>query len=203
MEILGLHLDLYELFGTIFGIIAVWLTIKENKLCFPIGILNVALYAYLFAQSKLYADSILQVFYIGLLVYGWIKWNKKSNTNSELKVSTVDKGQWPTLIALTASGFAIIWFVISNFTDGHIPFWDSFTMSLSLLAQWMIAKKKVENWIIWIIADIIYVSMYIYKDLYLTAFLYFIFILLAIKGYFEWRNSLLKSEKNWESISPS
>jgi nicotinamide mononucleotide transporter len=70
---------------------------------------------------------------------------------------------------------------------------------MSLLAQWMIAKKKIENWIIWIIADLIYVGMYIYKDLYLTAFLYFIFILLAIKGYFDWKISLNSNRKQWAS----
>jgi nicotinamide mononucleotide transporter len=86
MDILGFQIDPFELFGTIFGIIAVWLTIKENKFCFPVGIVNVSLYAWLFMQAKLYADSILQLIYIVLLVFGWIMWSKK-NSRKELVVT--------------------------------------------------------------------------------------------------------------------
>ena len=199
MDIFGFYLDPFELFGTIFGIIGVWLTIKENILCFPVGIVNVGLYAWLFASAKLYADSALQVIYIALLIYGWYNWIHGKKKDEELPVTGFQLRQWIPILFIGLLLFLSIRFILINYTDGHLPNWDSLTMGMSLIAQWMIAKKKVENWIIWIIADIIYVGMYIYKDLYLTAFLYSIFIILAVVGYMDWRSKMKTINTAWAS----
>ena len=188
LEVFGEHITYIEISGTLFGIVGVWLTIKKNIFCFPSGIINVALYAYLFFISKLYADAGLQVVNIGLLVYGWIQWRKIKNESHD--VTRTDNAT-KILIAILGIGatFFIGTFLYSK-TDASLPYLDALTTVISLVAQWMIAKKKIENWILWIAADMVYVGMYIYKSLYLTSGLYFVFILLALQGYREWKKKL-------------
>jgi nicotinamide mononucleotide transporter len=191
MEIFGQPIDYFEIAGTLFGIAGVILVIRKSIFNFPIGILNVALYAWLFFQSKLYADATLQVIYIALLIYGWIKWSTK-NQEEAFHTETTSAKTWLLLSLLFISGTIIIGSVFKNFTDASLPYFDSMLTAASLIAQWMIAKRKIENWIIWIAADLLYVGMYIYKGLYFTSILYFIFVILAIAGYKEWRKVLVR-----------
>ena len=189
IEIFSEQITWIEIAGTLFGILGVWLTIRQNIYCFPAGIINVGLYAYLFFSSKLYSDAALQIIYSILLVYGWIQWNK-NRSNDDVAVSKTEKGLLMILLILGAGvTFFLGTFLYKN-TDASLPYIDAATTSFSLVAQWMIAKKKIENWILWIVVDVVYVGMYIYKSLYLTSVLYFIFILLAVKGYAEWKKSL-------------
>lgn len=189
IEIFGEQITYVEIAGTFFGILGVCLTIKQNIICFPAGIINVGLYAYLFFSSKLYADTGLQIIYIALLMYGWIQWRNKAAAK-ETEVTNTEKA---LLIILFITGIGAT-FLLGTFlyskTDASLPYLDSLTTVMSLIAQWMIAKRKIENWLIWIAADVIYVGMYIYKSLYLTSGLYFIFILLSVLGYMEWKKSL-------------
>lgn len=189
MTLFGQEISTVELTGTIFGVAGVWLTIKRNILCFPAGIINVALYAYLFLQSKLYADALLQLFYIVLLVYGWFRWSRIDNT-PDLKITTTSSSLLFLLLVVCLASTLILGFFFRNYTDASLPYLDSLTTSMSLIAQWMIAKKKIENWLLWIVADIIYVWMYVYKNLYLTSVLYAVFIILAIAGYITWKKSM-------------
>ena len=181
-----------ELTGTIFGIAGVWLTVRENILCFPVGIVNVSLYALLFFQSKLYSDAILQIIYIGLLIYGWYEWIQKRGNNKQLSVSRTSRMLTYYLLAAGIMATFLIGTFFRYNTDASLPYIDSLTTSMSLIAQWMVARKKIENWLVWIVADIIYVSMYVYKHLYLTSVLYFIFIILAVIGWIEWKKDLQK-----------
>lgn len=195
IEIFGEQITYIEIAGTFFGILGVWLTIKQNILCFPAGIINVGLYAYLFFSAKLYADAGLQIIYIALLFYGWLQWQNKT-TAKEPEVTKTEK---PLLIIFLITGIGATFFLgtfLYSKTDASLPYLDALTTVMSLIAQWMIAKKKIENWLIWIAADVIYVGMYIYKSLYLTSGLYFIFILLAVFGYLEWKKSLKKIPSN-------
>lgn len=194
-ELFGEQITWIEIAGTFFGILGVWLTIKQNIFCFPAGIINVSLYAWLFFSAKLYADAALQIIYIILLIYGWIQWNRKIMTD-ETVVSETDKGLLLVLLILGAGAAFFLGTFLYAKTDAALPYLDSSTTVMSLIAQWMIAKKKIENWLIWIAADVIYVGMYVYKELYLTSGLYFIFILLAIKGYAEWKKSLKQIPSN-------
>jgi nicotinamide mononucleotide transporter len=188
MEFFGEPISYVELAGTLFGIIGVWLTIKKNIFNFPFGIINVALYAFLFFQSKLYADASLQIIYIILLVYGWIQWTtKKAETTFEVQKTSLGEWLWLNLFFVVST--LVIGTIFRNLTDASLPYLDSMLASVSLIAQWMIAKKKIENWMLWIIADVIYVGLYIYKHLYFTSILYFIFIFLAILGWREWKKT--------------
>jgi nicotinamide mononucleotide transporter len=191
MEIFGEPVSNVEIAGTLFGIIGVWLTVRKNIWNFPVGVLNVALYAWVFFQSKLYADASLQVVYIALLIYGWIQWSLKDNEEvfHAEKTSVI---LWLTLNVIFVISTLAIGTLFKNYTDASLPYMDSMLTSVSLIAQWMIAKRKIENWLLWIIADVLYVGMYIYKHLYFTSLLYFIFIILAIIGWREWKKVLSK-----------
>jgi nicotinamide mononucleotide transporter len=189
IQLFGEQITFVELTGTVFGILGVWLTVRENILCFPTGIVNVALYAWLFYKSHLYADALLQIIYILLLIYGWYVWIRKKNY-SELHVTKSSENLLLFLFILCVISTIGIGTFFSYKTDASLPYVDSFTTSLSLVAQWMIAKKKIENWLVWIVADVIYVGMYVYKHLYFTSFLYLIFIILALIGLQQWKKDI-------------
>jgi nicotinamide mononucleotide transporter len=185
----GQSMSLLEVAAMLTGIAGVWLTVKKNIWCFPVGIINVSLYAWLFYSPsvKLYADALLQCIYILLLFYGWFNWKKNSRVDYVRKIhlSTL----WKISAIIILSGVVLALFLQKN-TDASLPWMDSFLTCVSLAAQWMIARKYIENWIIWIIADIIYIPLYIQKELPLTAILYAIFLFLAVKGHFEWKRKL-------------
>lgn len=190
IQLFGEQITFVELTGTIFGIAGVWLTVKEKILCFPFGIVNVTLYAWLFFQSHLYADALLQLVYIVLLIYGWYEWvHGKENDKQLLITKTSGKVFLFLFIICIISTISIGTFFRYN-TNASLPYVDSFLASLSLVAQWMIARKKIENWLLWIVADILYIGMYVYKHLYLTSLLYFIFIILAIIGWMRWKKEI-------------
>ncbi|REJ80045.1 MAG: nicotinamide riboside transporter PnuC [Bacteroidetes bacterium] len=183
-----------ELLAMLSGILGVWLTIKQSIWCFPIGIVNVALYAWIFfsPEVRLYADSVLQLFYIVLLTYGWWKW-KHPPVNKQILIPEFSNfGLLVKLSALVCAGTLIVGWFFNSYTDASLPWLDSFLTSGSLAAQYLIARKKIENWIIWIVVDVIYIPMYIYKGLLLTAVLYAVFLVLAIKGLREWKLSSKK-----------
>jgi nicotinamide mononucleotide transporter len=193
IQFFGEQLSFIELTGTVFGIVGVWLTVKENILCFPVGIVNVALYAWLFFQSQLYADSLLQIVYIILLIYGWYQWLHGKKNNSSLAVTKTSGTTRLFLIILCIVSTVGIGTLFRYKTDASLPYMDSLTTSMSLIAQWMVARKKIENWIVWIAADVIYVGMYVFKHLYLTSLLYFIFTILAVIGWQQWKKDLQPS----------
>ena len=190
MELAGQHISAAELAGTLTGLIAVWLTVRENRWCFPIGIASCIIYAIVFFSPgiRYYSDALLQVFYVVLLIFGWASW-KPSGTQT-LRV-TLLRGKEIRSVALfvfvmtLASGWTF-----NTYTDAALPYIDALTTSVSLAAQWMVARKKLENWYLWIAVNVVYVVMYIYKDLYITSFFYFILLLMAIAGAKEWKKHL-------------
>ncbi len=192
--ILGQQTSLIEVLGFITGVTGVWLTVRQNILCFPIGIINVSLYAIMFSSEgiRLYADSLLQCIYLFLLIYGWIHW-KKSRKSFIIPARAIDSFS-TNMIIISFIAFATLSLFLQRFTDASLPWLDSALTILSLVAQWMVAKKIITNWLIWIIVNIVYIPLYFYKGLPLTSALYLIFLILAIKGYFEWKKELLKNQ---------
>jgi nicotinamide mononucleotide transporter len=184
-----------ELFAAIVGAISVWLSVRQNILSWPTAIVNVVLYAIVFYQAKLYADMGLQVVYAGLSVYGWYEWLYGGVGRTELHVTRTHArlGMLLTLIAL--SGAAALGTLLRHTTDAALPYMDSLLSSTSLVAQWMMTRKKLENWLVWIAVDVLYVGMFIFKELYLTAGLYAVFLALAVRGYIDWRRSLDESSR--------
>ena len=183
----------YEVAGVAFGVVAVWLTVRENVWCWPIGIVNVVLSAIVFLQAKLYADVGLQVVYVALCFYGWYAWLHGGADKGALAVSRT-----PGLAAggLAAAGVAFaagLGSLLLRHTDAALPFWDASTASFSLVAQWMQTRKWIENWLVWIAVDAVYVGMYVVKGLFLMAGLYAIFLALAVAGFLAWRRSLARA----------
>ena len=189
---LGQQTDILEIVAMVTGVIAVWLTAKNNIWCFPVGIINVCLYAFLFFSPaiRLYADGGLQLVYIVLLGYGWFNWKKINAISSKANITRLPLHSILKLSVITVFATLLLGYLLKNYTDASFPFIDSLLTSASLVAQWMIAKKYLENWIVWIIADIIYIPIYISKNLPLTAVLYFIFLGLAIVGFIDWRKNI-------------
>jgi nicotinamide mononucleotide transporter len=182
-------MTMLEIAGFVFGVAGVYLTLRENVWCFPVGLINVSISLFLFFEQKLYADALQQLVYIVLLTYGWFRWlhhvNKKAPDVSISTASALLKyfGIW------VAGSFTLGYF-LSNYTDASTPWLDSAATVMSFIAQWMIARKKIENWLLWIIVNITYTGIYIYKELYLYAVLFTIYLILAIAGYFTWKKQL-------------
>jgi nicotinamide mononucleotide transporter len=182
--------SLYEVVGVAFGVVAVWLTVRENIWCWPTGLVNVGLFIIVFYEARLYADMGLQVVYVALCLYGWYAWLHGGRDQGALSVARTP-ARIMALLGVLGPGVALaLGLTLRHHTDASLPFWDSALTSGSLAAQWMQTRKWIENWVVWIAVDTVYVGVYLYKDLYLTAALYAVFLALAVTGLIEWKKAL-------------
>jgi nicotinamide mononucleotide transporter len=180
----------YEIIGTILGLVSVWLTVRQNIWCWPTGLVMVALYAVVFFQAKLYADAGLQVVYFVLQIYGWYEWLHGGKARSKLNVTRIRLRLGVVLVVIAATATAAMGYLLATRTDAALPYWDSTATVLSLIAQWMLARKIIENWLVWITVDLLSIGIYAAKALYPTMALYAAFLALAALGWIEWRKSL-------------
>jgi nicotinamide mononucleotide transporter len=182
--------DPYEAVAALTGAVAVWLTVRQSVWCWPLGLFNVALYAWVFAQARLYADMGLQVVYAGLCVYGWAHWSRGGPAGGALPVGRTPRGQLAGL-ALAGALFALgLGRFLHASTDASLPYWDASTTAFSLVAQYLQTRKWIENWPLWIAVDAVYVGIYVAKSLPFTAGLYALFLGLAAVGWRDWRRAL-------------
>lgn len=172
------------------GFLCVVLYIRQNIWSWPVGIVSAALYILVFFHAKLYADTGLQVVYVFISIYGWYQWIYGGPDHSALKVSRVTQPMIMVMLAIIVVGTSLMAYGLTTYTDAALPFWDSLTTVMSLVAQWMLAKKILENWLVWIVADVLYVGIFLYKELYMTAGLYAFFLILATMGFLTWRKSM-------------
>jgi len=180
----------WEILAVVFGIISVYLSTREHIWSWPTALVNVALYFVVFLEAKLYADMGLQVVYFALSLYGWYEWLYGGENRTELHVSRTTRSLGVRLLVIGVATAALLGTILARFTDAALPYLDSATTSTSLVAQWMMTRKILENWAVWAVVDVVYVGMFIYKRLYLTAGLYTVFLVLAVMGFFQWRRSL-------------
>jgi len=180
-----------ELVAAVVGAVSVWLSVRQNIWSWPTAIVNVVLYAIVFRDAKLYADMGLQVIYAVLSVYGWYEWLFGGENRSELQVSRTSLPLGALLVAIAGAGALALGLFLRQATDAALPFMDSLLSSTSLVAQWMMTRKKLENWLVWIAVDVLYVGMFVFKGLFLTAGLYAVFLALAVRGYLDWRRSMV------------
>ncbi len=183
-----------EILGSILGILYIFFSIRQSIFTWPTGLVTSALYIVVFFQSKFYADMGLQVYYVGISIYGWYYWvkGKTDTTTNSIPVLKTRKQLWVKLAAVTALIYVAILFVLLKFTDSPVPFMDSLTTALSIVATWMLARKYIEQWLIWIFVDLVSAGLYIYKDLWPTVILFFVYTVMAVLGYFEWKKDLLQ-----------
>ncbi|HEY2848473.1 MAG TPA: nicotinamide riboside transporter PnuC [Gemmatimonadaceae bacterium] len=171
------------------GVVSVWLSVKQKISSWPTALVNVALYFVVFREARLYADMGLQVIYFALSLYGWYEWLYGGENRTELKVTRANAGMAVRLGAIAIIGVAVLGTLFTRYTDAALPYVDSATATVSLVAQWMMTRKVLENWAVWIAVDIVYVGMFIYKHLYPTAGLYAGFLVLAVMGHLQWLRS--------------
>jgi len=190
MELFGQYISFTEIIGFVFGVGGVFLTLKQNIWCFPIGLINVAVSLVLFFHQKLYSDAIQQLVYIILLSYGWYKWINPEDSNGKLKISFSSFKLLAALFLICVIFSAAVGSIFKKYTDASLPYWDAAATALSFASQWMIAKKKIENWLLWIIVNMMYIGIYLYIGLFLYTILFAVYLLLAIAGWKEWKKSL-------------
>jgi len=183
-----------EAVAVIFGILSVWFARKENIWVYPTGIINVLVYVYLCFFAGLYADMAINAFYFLMSVFGWYNWTRRVDATHHVPISTLNAKQRLFYILLIAVSFVIIYYILSNFTKSTVPVLDSFTTSLFIAGMWLMAIKKIENWLLWIVGDIMVIPMFAIKGLAFTSVQYIVFLVLAIMGYIEWRKRIKSNE---------
>ena len=193
----------WEVLAVVTGIISVYLSTREHIWSWPTALVNVALYFVVFLEAKLYADMGLQVVYFVLSLYGWYEWLYGGENRTELHVSRASRRLGVRLVVIGATCAALLGTLLARFTDAALPYVDSATTSTSLVAQWMMTRKILENWAVWAVVDVVYIGMFVFKGLYLTAGLYTVFLVLAIMGYVQWKRSLTAREPGAGSREPS
>jgi len=183
-----------EWVGTISGFMCIYLAAKENIWNWPISIISVVAYAFIFYNSKLYGDAGLQLYFIATAIYGWYFWYYKK-TAKERPIISIGGKEW--LIIVTGIGVLtlLLSYYLKKLTDTDVPYADGFCTAMSFAAQLMMTRKILQNWILWVIVDICYVPLYFHKHLALTAVLYFVFIILAFIGYLDWKKTYREQEQ--------
>jgi nicotinamide mononucleotide transporter len=184
-----------ELLGAILGFAYIFFSIRQNILTWPVGLLTSVLYIWVFFDSKLYADMGLQMYYVVVSIYGWYEWVKVTPTSPEskevLKVSRLSINMGLGLALASLLIFILIWFVLKNYTDSPVPFGDSLATSLSIVATWMLARKILEHWLVWIFVDAFSCGLFWYKGLHPTVILFVVYTFMAVVGFIEWKKSLV------------
>jgi nicotinamide mononucleotide transporter len=179
-----------EFVAVVFGIVSVLLSVRQNIWSWPTALVNVALFFVLFYTSGLYSDMGLQVVYFVLSLYGWYEWLYGGKGRTPLRVSTTPLRTWLVLFAIGV----VVWVGLGRLTSRlpgvALPYLDAALTTASLIAQWMMTRKLLENWMLWIVLDVAYVGMFIFKGLYLTAANYGVYLVLAVLGHIAWKRSL-------------
>jgi nicotinamide mononucleotide transporter len=196
MDILSIFSTLYEnllasswleAIAVFFGLLSVWYARKENILVYPTGMVSVLIYVYICLEVKLYADMGINFFYFVMSIYGWVKWSRKDRHDRIRPITWCNRREWVLSILGMIVFFIVLAFILKNYTDSNVPVWDALTTAIFIIGMWLMALKKIENWIFWIAGDLASIPLYASKSLVLTSFQYTVFLALAVAGYLEWR----------------
>lgn len=182
--------SVYELAGTVTGILGVWLAARQSMWTWPMGLISVSLSIIVFLKARLYADVGLNAFYAITSIYGWYYWLYGGDKREELPVSHAGLKELALLLLAGIAFTFSLGYLLDNYTNADLSYIDSATTSVSLIGYWLLAKKYIENWIVWLVVDTAYVGMYYYKELYLFSGMFFLFLILAAYGYLAWKKSL-------------
>ncbi|MFT4940687.1 MAG: nicotinamide mononucleotide transporter [Paraglaciecola sp.] len=179
-----------EWIATVSGFICVYLVIKRNIWCFAFGFVQVTIYSWIFFEVKLYSDMLLHVFYIGFQIYGWRMWSKAQNQSGHVQVVAGSRREYISCLLVIILATYLLGTFMNNSTDASFPYFDAFTTCASLVAQWLLSHKKLLNWTLWIVVDIVAIMIYWQKGLFPTSVLYFCFLVMAIIGQWMWLHNL-------------
>jgi len=185
--------EVIEILGVISSIIYLYFSIRQNIFLWPMGMISALLYIVVFYHSKFYADMGLNGYYFVISIYGWWFWakgsSKLSSRESQLPVTRIGWTLASILFVITVVVFLIIGIILRKFTDSPIPYWDAFTTAASITATWMLARKILEHWILWIIIDAVSMGLYLYRGLYPTLILFAVYSTMAVIGFIQWKRS--------------
>lgn len=177
-----------ELIASVLGVLAVWLTVRQNPLCWPIGLVMVSLYAWFFFEARLYSQVLLNGVFAATQLYGWWQWTRGSDEGGGRPVvgaTAKEVGVGLAVAVLGSLGFGLL----MTHTEAAYPWPDAALTAFSLLAQLWMALKRWQCWVLWILVDTLYVAFFVFQDYWLTAGLYGLFTLLAVMGLREWRRT--------------
>lgn len=183
-----------EIVGAVVGFVYLWLEYKASIYLWIASVIMPAIYLVVFYDAGLYADTAINIYYLLIALYGFIAWRRGNNSGAELKISHITLHQTVAMVALYAVLQVVISLLLLNFTDSTVPWFNGLTSALSVVGMWMLARKYIEQWIVWAVVDILSVGLYVYMGLYLTALLYAAYAIIAIFGYRKWQK-LMKDEK--------
>lgn len=189
-----------EIIAVLTGIISVWFAKKENILLYPIGTVSVLIWIYLCWIGEIYSQAVINLFFLIMNIYGWYNWSRKDNSEInkvQIKFSSLKEN----LLVITVAALLtlLIYSALSNVEilnfNWKFVLMESFITTLNFIAMWLMAWKRVENWVLWIIGDIFCIPLFVFKEYYLSVAQFSIFIIIAFMGYFEWKKKALKNQK--------
>lgn len=181
-----------EITGVVFGLLSVWLAKKNHIGVFPTGMISTSIYVYLLLKWGLVGDMLINAYYFGMSVYGWVIWTHVNDQQQTTPISRINKQEWRYLLLLFVGSLGFVygvyqWFGLWNSSTAMI---DTLTTAIFFSGMWLMARRKIENWIFWIVGDIISVPLYLFKGFSFTSLQYLIFTFIAIYGYLEWKKIL-------------
>ena len=187
-----------EIIGAVIGLTYLFLEYKANVWLWPVGILMSLFYVVIFFHGKFYADAVVYLYYIGANTYGLLKWTRSRNntlsadnaSDEALVITHTPKRQILPLAVVSVVLWGVLFWVLKTFTDSPVPVGDAFTTALSIVAMWMLAQKYLEQWLLWIVVNIVSTILYFWKGLYPTGVLFIVYVIVAVLGYFRWKKEI-------------
>lgn len=184
---MSFELSLFELFAALVSAAGVWLTARRSPWCWPVGLVSVVAYAWIFVDARLYSDTLLQAIFAVLILYGWHRWTRNLDGSGHVRVAVLAPREAIAHLALGTAAALALGYAMHRYTDASLPWLDAALTAFSLVAQWWQARRHAAAWWLWIAVDVIYVGEYLYKSLPVTAVLYAGFVVLATIGLRAWR----------------
>lgn len=181
-----------DISGAIFALLSTIFYVKADKWAWPLGAVATVLDASLYGLTGIYGDMTLTGIYFISMFYGWYMWTRKNDQSKDLEITHLTLKTGLILSAIAAVGIFVISTLLKDFTNSQVPYLDAITTVLSLIAQWMVCKKIIENWTLWFVVDAIYVGLYFYKGIPAHSILLIIYLGLAVVGFIRWRNLMNK-----------
>ncbi len=180
-----------EAVAVLTGIGSVWFSKQENILVFPVGMVSVLIYVYLAWEFKLYADSAVNFYYFVMSVYGWYHWTHGGVVDTRpITQSIGTEHVWN--IGVFACSFGVLFLVLHQFTDSDVPMWDALTTAAAVTAMWLMARKKIEHWLFWLLCNFISMPLYTYKGLPFTSFQFLVFTIISVLGWLSWKRKIVQ-----------
>lgn len=181
-----------QIVGTLLGLLYLWLEYKANIWVWIVGAIMPMVHGVLYLSSGIYADAAMQLYYVAAGIYGlcvWLRGSKREEKRVDIQFTP---RKWIfSLVLVYLVLHVVLYFMLSEFTDSRVPFFDSMSTALSIVAMWMLSRKLVEQWLVWLVVDMISVGLYLYKGIPITAMLYTLYCALAVAGYMRWRRQVL------------